>query len=206
MKLRSRAVGLGIILTLAALAVACSDPGTQSVGVASASKENGSATTTTLTQEQASLKFAQCMREHGIDVPDPSADGGITIQGGGPGHVDPTGSKFTDAQKTCGKYLDAGGKPKGKMSAAEQDKLLKSAQCLRSKGYDVPDPKFGDGGTVQMRLPKSITPGDTGFAQAQRDCNNQVGLKGPGPGGATSSGPGPAGASKGPSLQIGGGK
>jgi cytosine/adenosine deaminase-related metal-dependent hydrolase len=52
--------------------------------------------------EQA-LKFAKCMREHGIDMPDPVREGGgIKMTIGGPGSsIDPT--RMDAAQKVCAK-------------------------------------------------------------------------------------------------------
>ena len=57
------------------------------------------------------LKFARCMRAHGIDIPDPKAQGGgIIIGGGGPGtnFVDPRSPAFQRAQNECKAFLPAG--------------------------------------------------------------------------------------------------
>jgi hypothetical protein len=61
------------------------------------------------------LKFARCMRSHGIDMPDPQADGGgikMTAKaGGGPGNgggIDPKSPAFQRAQKACGRFMPAG--------------------------------------------------------------------------------------------------
>ena len=57
------------------------------------------------------LAFSKCMREHGIDYPDPKFDGGaVTYSLGGPGSkVDPSSPAFQDAQKACGSNLPGGG-------------------------------------------------------------------------------------------------
>ena len=53
------------------------------------------------------LKFARCMRSHGIDMPDPQvATGGgvrITMRVGGPGKggINPNSAAFRDAQEAC---------------------------------------------------------------------------------------------------------
>ena len=61
----------------------------------------------------AALKWAQCMRQHGVKVPDPATgDGGIRIQvgpGGGLGPNDPT---FQRADREC-RHLLPGGRPGG---------------------------------------------------------------------------------------------
>jgi hypothetical protein len=62
------------------------------------------------------LQFAQCMRDHGIDFPDPQFDGGrVTIGMGGPDGSkdgadlpDPNSKQFQDAQTECGKNLPGG--------------------------------------------------------------------------------------------------
>jgi hypothetical protein len=60
------------------------------------------------------LKFSQCMRQHGVDLPDPqmSSDGnGIIMQGGPGGGIDPSSKTFQDAQHACQQYF---GPPGGK--------------------------------------------------------------------------------------------
>jgi hypothetical protein len=63
----------------------------------------------------AALKFARCMRAHGVDIPDPQPGngGGIMIgrddsgSGGGP-KIDPSSPAFQRAQKACATYLPGG--------------------------------------------------------------------------------------------------
>ena len=58
------------------------------------------------------LKFAQCMRDHGVDFPDPQfSGGGVSIQvgGGEAGAIDPTSKTFQAAQEACGSELPGGG-------------------------------------------------------------------------------------------------
>ena len=57
------------------------------------------------------LKFAQCMRDHGVDYPDPQfSGGGVSIQvgGGEAGGIDPASDTFKTAQEACGKELPGG--------------------------------------------------------------------------------------------------
>jgi hypothetical protein len=42
------------------------------------------------------LRFARCMREHGVDIPDPSTDGRMTLR------VNPGSPTFRSAQRACG--------------------------------------------------------------------------------------------------------
>jgi hypothetical protein len=68
------------------------------------------------------LKFAKCMRDHGItDFPDPNASGGLEIKGspgGSPGDdLDPNSPQFQSAQKACKHLLPGSGKTKTQTQA-----------------------------------------------------------------------------------------
>ena len=60
--------------------------------------------------QESMLEFAQCMREHGIDMPDPdfSGGGGAFRIGPGAGGVDPDDPKFEEAQEACGDIIKGG--------------------------------------------------------------------------------------------------
>jgi hypothetical protein len=51
------------------------------------------------------LNFARCMREHGVDVPDPDFSGNGGAFRIGPGNVNPDDPDFQAAQKACRKHL-----------------------------------------------------------------------------------------------------
>ncbi|HXA42080.1 MAG TPA: hypothetical protein VNV65_04095 [Candidatus Solibacter sp.] len=113
-------------------------------------------------QRQQSLHFVQCMRQHGVDLPDPSADGSITIHGSasgtgdsggpslsGPGGLDPNSPTFQAAQTACQKYAPNGGKTTATSQdiKANQAKGLKFSQCMRSHGLpNFPDPQSNSSG------------------------------------------------------------
>jgi predicted small lipoprotein YifL len=127
-------------------------------------------------QRASLLKFAQCMRDHGVDMPDPkfSDDGGATVAIGGPGSKPQDQSKVEAAQKACARYqTDAG--PKSAPSARDEAKFrkaaLKNSECMREHGIKgFPDPQFGDNGTVKMSLPPGIDPQSATFQAAQKAC------------------------------------
>ncbi len=57
------------------------------------------------------LKFAQCMRDKGVDFPDPQFSGGgvmVQVGGGESGAIDPMSEAFKAAQEACGKDLPGG--------------------------------------------------------------------------------------------------
>jgi hypothetical protein len=53
------------------------------------------------------VEFAQCMRDHGVDFPDPqiTIDGGAITAIGGGVEIDPTSQVFQDAQAACAAKL-----------------------------------------------------------------------------------------------------
>jgi hypothetical protein len=105
---------------------------------------------------EGALKFSQCMREHGVDMPDPKRDanGGITLTGPPGGKRTKLGDpKMKAAENACQKYMESGGGPP--MDPAQQAKLQDAfvayAGCMRGKGIDMPDPKVGSHG-VEMAI------------------------------------------------------
>ena len=96
---------------------------------------------------QGALKFSQCMRDHGIDMPDPQrvGTGGIKLTGA---HFNPNDAKFKSAQSACQKYMQIGGGETADPAkrAKLQEAALKYARCMRGHGVDMPDPQLGKGG------------------------------------------------------------
>ncbi|ANZ36575.1 hypothetical protein BBK82_11370 [Lentzea guizhouensis] len=99
------------------------------------------------------VKFAQCMRENGIDMPDPEEDGRLGVAIGGEDGVPLDQDKMKTAHEACKEHLPNGGEFKPP-SPEEQDKLRQQAKCMRDRGYNWPDPKFDGGGTAEaIELP-----------------------------------------------------
>jgi hypothetical protein len=196
--LRRTILALGLAAGLGLLGGACSPkaPGPEVATVDAAAGDGAAAAGTTAPPakdpQEAALEFARCMREHGVDMPDPdvSGDGGeVSINiGGGPGSVDAPAMKA--AQEACQPALDAAMQQsgRGKLDPAEearmQENALKFAQCMRDHGVDMPDPTFQAGGGVQTH----IGPGEAGagpdidspvFQDAQKACSEIVGEGGP---------------------------
>lgn len=95
--------------------------------------------------EDAGLDYARCMREHGVDVPDPQpgAGGLRAMFTDGDRRSDPG---FREAESECRKHL------RDLVSQVDEDQRrefesarLEFARCMRSKGFDVPDPRSGGG-------------------------------------------------------------
>jgi len=136
---------------------------------------------------QAALKYAQCMRKHGVDMPDPQFNGkGMSMQIGGPGAKAIPKATMDQAQKDCQKIMESVKPPPMSKAqiAKERKRALKMAQCMREKGFDFPDPQFGTSGEIRQKIggPGSgINPQDPRFQQAMQDCGKKAGMRG-GPG------------------------
>jgi hypothetical protein len=129
------------LAALAFLSAACgghsSDKGSKGTG---STGSNTSANAPTTDQQ---LKFAQCMRKNGVNMPDPKpGQNGQSISIGGNGA---SPEKIEKAGKACRSV--AGIPAPTPLSPEQQDKALKFAACMRRHGIDMPDPKFdGSGG------------------------------------------------------------
>lgn len=134
--------------------------------------------------EEAQLEFAACMREHGVDMPDPQAgEGGLvfkeTEKGSGGGKQLQTGPKDPATKKALaaceGKLKDAMPEPSPEQEEEMKEAALEFAQCMREHGIDMPDPTFEGGGKVKMTIrgPK----GDANsplMKEAQEACQDKM--------------------------------
>jgi hypothetical protein len=86
------------------------------------------------------LRFADCMRSHGVpNFPDPSAGGGIQISAGS--GVNPQSPAFQSAQNACSKLMPGGGPVRGSGSESRKLTMLRLAECMRKHGLSTfPDP------------------------------------------------------------------
>jgi hypothetical protein len=121
--------------------------------------------------KQAMLGFARCLRQHGVNVPDPKFDdsGGAMMQVRGRGM---TPERMRDAEQACARYQKQIKPPA--MSKEQQEKFkreaLANARCMRRHGIDMPDPQFGPNGEVQQKIGGHIEPTDPKFQAAQKAC------------------------------------
>jgi hypothetical protein len=128
--------------------------------------------------KKALLQYSQCMRDHGVNMPDPTFSGGgakVTMREDK--GADP--QKMQDAQKACQKYQDQVKPPS--MSEAQQKEMkqaaLKNAQCMRDHGIDFPDPQFGEGGRMQQRIGgpgSNVDPNSAKFQAAMKACQKDA--------------------------------
>ena len=183
MRLRGWASAAGVVLAALALTlavVACGGGGEADAGEEVASLDDSSgggdgsqASAGAKDRREGALKFAECMRKHGIDHPDPDENGLFRIE---PGQsFDPQSADFREAMEACDKYLGAMGPPP-KLSEEDRKKLeeqmLAFAKCMREQGVDIPDPKFdGKGGGFAFDLGgDGFDPNDPKYREAEQAC------------------------------------
>jgi hypothetical protein len=149
------------------------------VGCGNGGPGGSTPTSTTANAHDQAVKFAQCMREHGIDMEDPKpGQGGFRIRA-----QEGSEAKMKEAQKAC-RALSPDQEGDGQMSAEELDRMTKLAQCLRRHGLDVKDPKPGQPFTI-----KSQKASGAKTEKAMKTCNAEAGMPdGPGSGGVAGSG------------------
>ncbi len=112
-----------------------------------------------LSDEERLLRFADCMRDNGVDFPDPvvGADGsvrfGFRMEVGDAAEAQDLGRDpdFSAAAEACADLLQGlsvgGGAATGPATVditELQDSLLEFARCMRDHGVDMGDPDFGD--------------------------------------------------------------
>ncbi|HTJ34528.1 MAG TPA: hypothetical protein VL738_14980 [Dactylosporangium sp.] len=165
--------GLAAALLLVLPLAGCARGGDGDDGVATAStaKPNASASASNAPRnpkddQEAFLKYAQCMRDHGIPMDDPNMEGGgisMTIPEG----TDRT--KVDTANEACKQYMPNGGQPQ-KLDPATQEQLRKFAQCMREHGIDnFPDPQE-DGGLMIDSDKLGVDPQSQQFKDAEKAC------------------------------------
>ncbi|MEV0973847.1 hypothetical protein [Microtetraspora glauca] len=161
MNIRLLAVTAPLALALAACGTASKGDGIASAGGASADPTASASASASLDPHDAQLKFAQCMREHGIDMPDPGTDGRIRVQI--PKGMDK--GKADSAMKECQPIMEKAVGDKVRADDPEmRDRMLKLAQCMREHGIDMPDPTDG---RVQMKIPEG---GEQKLKAAEEAC------------------------------------
>jgi hypothetical protein len=179
--MRRRPIGLLAAVPLAVIALAgCaghkSGPGVASAG--GAGTQTASARPSTSANRQAQLlQYAQCMREHGVDMPDPVDNSGqvvITMPSG----AAQNDSRVKAAMQACQQFLPNGGAPPT-LSPAQLDQLRQYVQCMRDHGIQMADPDPNTGG-IQIGNGSTGSGGKTAilndpkYKEAQDACQSKL--------------------------------
>jgi len=137
--------------------------------------------------EQAILDFVACLRDNGLDLPDPQfgpegprfSDPSILLR------IDFRSSDFLDAMEACDELLAALQPEIDPEQQAEQaEQQLAFAECMRREGIDFPDPDPIRGFTIgSMRATDgslAIDPFSPDFQAASTVCAAEIGADLPG--------------------------
>lgn len=129
------------------------------------------------------IKFADCMRAHGVpNFPDPGSQGAVQITPSS--GINPRSPAFQSAQSACSKLLPGGGPGLHRPPSPQARKqMLAVSMCMRAHGVTgFPDPTptpppniggysqvIGRGG-VFIAVPETINTASPAFTQAARAC------------------------------------
>ncbi len=104
-------------------------------GCGSSGKPSGSSDAS---NESVGIKYADCMRSHGVpNFPDPGPGGGVQIGAG----INPQSPAFQSAQSKCSSLMPGPGGGPAPASEALKVRMLREAQCMRAHGLpSFPDP------------------------------------------------------------------
>jgi hypothetical protein len=160
-----RKITYGALALLLALAAGCGSEDKEQV--ASAQDPTGApaaGSSPTLSLDEMQVKFAQCLRDNGLDVPDPEPGKGFMFRFG-PGTDQATVQK---AMEACREYnpQENGAAP---ANPQQEENGRKFAICMRENGVEAfPDPEPGQRG---IRITPEIGE-DPDFKAAQEKCQD----------------------------------
>lgn len=140
-------------------------------------------------KEEAPVAFAKCMREQGIDAPDPPPGergfGFVQPEEGG------DEAAFDAARKECQEQVEADYAFLSEDEAILFDNLVKFARCMRGRNIDFPDPDQSIDRGAGEYIKRVADPGDPQFETADDECRVEVfGGADQGPGGERGTGGG----------------
>jgi hypothetical protein len=125
--------------------------------------------------KKAMLAYAKCMREHGVDMPDPQFEGNRVMQKG-PKNVNQ--AKMRTADKACASIRDSVKPPElsDEKKAEFKQAALANAKCMREQGIDFPDPTFDENGGAQIEMKKGsgFNPESAKFKAAEKKCRDTL--------------------------------
>lgn len=123
-------------------------------------------------------QYSACMREQGIDMPDPQVVGGgsegkVAVNEEATGERDP--QKFEAANQKCRNLLPNGGEPP-KADAETMEQLRQFSRCMRENGVpNFPDPSDNGGIVMENQTDDGVGgPNDPVFREAQKKCADQM--------------------------------
>ena len=163
---------LAVLAMVALISAGCGSEAPSETGTASSSGAAGnSGGTKKATDREKAVKFAECIRAHGVsDFPDPNEKNQFEYG------VSVTPAVWTRATTAC-KALQPPGTLSGKRTPKQQSASLRFAQCVRDNGVkDFPDPVNGEPLVDTYKIPSSNKPGGMAILNAaMQKCGKVLG-------------------------------
>lgn len=187
-----------ITTALFVFVISCSTP--QGDGVLSISSTDTPETTIEIldiSSEDAQLIMAECLRENGFEIQDPSGSGGLREQLGPIAENREEREALLEQVRLCAEennlpLFSETGFEDPEVIAARLDDELKIAQCLRENGFEVQDPNTETG--LRELLRPLIMSGQYDNEEIRttiETCFDELGIERPeGPGGGQGNRPG----------------
>jgi hypothetical protein len=111
------------------------------------------------------VKFAQCMRENGVEVPDPEPGKGVQMRFTG----GVTREQVQKAMEACREWAPEGATGGGAADPQRAEQMRKYAQCMRDNGVEAfPDPS-GNG----FQVDRSVSE-DSDYKAAEQACAKEL--------------------------------
>jgi hypothetical protein len=154
------------LLPLVLVSAAGCAKSTDGKGVASVGGTATPSATPSLSLLEQAVRYARCMRQHGVPMPDPVVNGD-SIQYGNTDKTAADPDTTNRAEQACNQYAPvlSASDVTQKTEAARQE-----AQCMREHGVeDFPDPVIANG-RPQLQVPQSVHQ-DPQYDQAKAACD-----------------------------------
>jgi hypothetical protein len=169
MRLRTPAALAVLPLALILSLTACGsddDGGKGKVASAGGAGQGGASSSPSLSRDEMTVKFTECLRKNGVPMPDPAP--GKPLQFKFDQNSGVSQATVQKAMEACRQY-----NPMQNMSPKEDaqaaDRSRKFAECMRKNGVEAfPDPKPGQGG---IRIDGKVG-NDPDFEKAQQTCQD----------------------------------
>lgn len=163
MRRRTRSALAALPLAFALALAGCGSDGDDD-GVASAGgdrKDSGGPQPVSEDPDEQMLQFTRCLRENGVDVPDPEPGKGASLNMDGQNRA-----VVEKAMEACRRYDPATTSKDDPISKELEGKLRAYARCMRTNGVaDFPDPVPGGG----LQMDGAIEQ-DPDYDGAERAC------------------------------------
>ena len=162
-----RLAALALVALIGVIGAGCGSNEPSETGTASTS----SSADKKLSARDKAVKFAECVRAHGVsDFPDPNDNNQFEYG------VSVTPAVWTKAVDAC-KELQPPGTLSGKRTTKQQSAALRFAQCVRANGVkDFPDPVNGEPLINTYEIPSSNRPGGMAILNAAtQKCGKVLG-------------------------------